>query len=79
MKSTLLALSTVLFSFVATASMTEQDCQNQAKSVLTLLEMVEQGTMPVTEKQLYNLNQAKKHYDSGEYCAARSIVLNLNK
>lgn len=74
-----LCLLLVISSFTANAAMTEKDCQNQAKAIYTLLEMVDEGTLPANDKYLAKLVEADKHYKNGEYCAARNIVLNLNQ
>ncbi|QFT13328.1 hypothetical protein [Vibrio sp. THAF190c] len=76
MKGILLLVS--LFSFTATAAMTESECENQAKTVFTMIEMVESGTLSVSKEKMAKLKKAENHYQKGEYCAARNIVLNLN-
>ena len=75
----LVLLMAMFFSFTASAAMTEAQCQNQAKAVYTLLQMVDDGSLPANEQYLEKLAKADKLYREGEYCAARSIVLNLNQ
>lgn len=75
----LLSIAVLPLSTTANAAMTEQQCESQANAVPHLLKMVEDGTMPATEKQLEKLKEAQGYLSKGEYCAAREIVLNLDK
>lgn len=77
MKKVILAI--IFLSFNANATMTEKECEVQAKGVYTLLKMVEDGSYPATEHQLNNLKKAAQLYERGEYCATRSIILNVNQ
>lgn len=75
----LVLLMAMFVSFTASAAMTEEQCENQAKAVYSLLQMVDEGSLPANDQYLEKLAKADKHYRNGEYCAARSIVLNLNQ
>lgn len=72
-------LAAALIPFTVTAAMTEKECENQAKAIYSLAEMIEDGSLQVNEKYLEKLAKADEHYKKGEYCAARSIVLTLDK
>ncbi|EGQ9131154.1 hypothetical protein GA069_15000 [Vibrio parahaemolyticus] len=78
MKRNAFVLILALVSLSANAAMTEEQCKSQAKAVDHLLEMVESGSLPKNDEHVAKLEEAKKHIQKGEYCAARQIVLNLN-
>ncbi|AZS26312.1 hypothetical protein EA848_25405 [Vibrio anguillarum] len=79
MRKTLCLLAISLASFCVNAAMTEEECKPQAMTISTILAMVENGSIPENEDVLAKLNKAEKHIQNGEFCAARSIIINLSK
>ncbi|GAL27733.1 hypothetical protein JCM19239_1454 [Vibrio variabilis] len=63
----------------ALVTMSEADCKSQAMAAHHLLEMVENGSLPSNGEYEAKLHKALEHINKGEFCAARSIVLNLNR
>ncbi|EGQ9239972.1 MULTISPECIES: hypothetical protein [Vibrio] len=79
MKKSVFIFLAFMMPFFATASMTEQECKSQAMAVNHLLEMVEDGILPNHPEYVEKLYKAEAHIKKGEYCAARTIILNLQK
>lgn len=70
---TLLGISLPAFG----ADLTEAQCKPQAATSLDLLDMIDKGDIADSGKR-EAIEKAVSLYKSGEYCAARKIILNLN-
>lgn len=77
MKVTLLTLSLLIFTNTTFAAMTEKECESQAKTINSLVKMIESGTLNPNSEQVKKIAKAKDHFKKGEFCQARKIVLNL--
>ena len=79
MKKIALIFTIVLLPLSVNAALTEKECQSQAKAAEHVLSMMENGSIPKDEEKIAKYKQAKAHIEKGEYCAARKIVLNIER
>ena len=76
-KTTALLMAALGVSFPAFAvGLTEEQCKSQAATSLDLLDMIDKG-MPADSGKRDKIEKAVSLYKSGEYCAAREIILTL--
>ncbi|WP_390240948.1 hypothetical protein [Vibrio sp. R78045] len=78
MKLKLLVLSISMCSSLSASAMTEEECKGQAMTAVNIQEMIDDGVISPDSVYSDNLKKALRLLETGEYCKARKIVLNLN-
>lgn len=58
-------------------AMTQEECKPQAMQASTMLEIVEGGLVPDNNNRIEHLKKAVSLVKKGDYCAARTILINL--
>ncbi|MCL9782411.1 hypothetical protein M9194_13335 [Vibrio sp. S4M6] len=55
----------------------QEQCKLEAMTAYSALKMIQQGTVPGTKHQVDYLKKAISQIEKGNYCLAKSIVVNL--